>query len=228
MGAMVLACGRAERVALSPTLASRSDVTFEHVPQRPGRTDVDDLLAGVGPDTEHDRVVVVGDDADLAAVVLRLLRTGRLVEVPVGFAPLSPTSDVVATWDLPAHGEEALELALDGEPRRVPLIRDDNGGVLVGLGRIGPLRGVAYCDDTLVLRGPARAIAVRPHPIGVEVGVHYLGRLWRRSGTIRGRAFELGCLPTTVTRDGVPHERQVKRWNWYRHTEDLRLIKDRS
>ncbi|HEX3591368.1 MAG TPA: hypothetical protein VHV74_17250 [Pseudonocardiaceae bacterium] len=225
MGAMVLACGRARAVALSPTLASRSDVTFEHVPQRPGKDDVDDLLATVGPDTEHERVVVVGDDADLAAVVLRLLRTERLVEVPVGFAPLSPASDVVATWNLPAHGEQALDLALDGEPRRVPLIRDDNGGVLVGLGQIGPLRGVAYCDDTLVLRGPARSIVVRPHATGVEVAVHYLGRLRRRSGTIHGRAFELGCLPTLVTRDGVPHDRPVKRWNWYRHTEDLRLIR---
>lgn len=225
MGAMVLACGRAGGVALSPSLADRSDVTLELVPERPGREDVDDLLTHVGPDTEHDRVVVVGQDADLAAVVLRLLRTDRLVEVPVGFAPLSPASAVASAWGLPTHGDDALDLALDGEPRRVPLIRDDNGGVLVGLGRIGPLRGVAYCDDALVLRGPARAILVRPHPRGMEVAVQYLGRLWRRSGTIHGRAFELGCLPASVTRDGVPHERQIKRWNWYRHTEDLRLIK---
>jgi hypothetical protein len=122
------------------------------------------------------------------------------------------------------HGDQALDVALDGEPTAVPLIRDDNGGVLVGLGTIGPLRGVAYCDDTQVLRGPARSILVRPHQTGVEVDVTYVG-LWRRPTTVRGRAFELGCLPTLVTRDGVPHERPVKRWHWYRHTEDLLLVR---
>src|SRR6201999_137464 len=126
----------------SPALAGRSGVTLELVPSLPGKADVDDLLATVGPDCPHDRVVVVGQDADLAAVVVRLLRTARLAEVPVGFAPLSPGSEVATTWGLPVHGDEALDVALDGEPLAAPLIRDDNGGVLVGLGTIGPLRGV--------------------------------------------------------------------------------------
>src|ERR1700761_7511404 len=67
--AMVLACGRAVCTA----------APVHTVPARPGRDDVDPLLSGV------DRIVVLGDDADLAAVVLRLLRTERL-DIAVGHA----------------------------------------------------------------------------------------------------------------------------------------------
>jgi hypothetical protein len=225
VGAMVLACGRGERVAASPMLAGRAGITMHKAPSRPGKDDVDALFAEIGPDTGHDRLVVVGEDADLAAVVLRLLRTERLADVPVGFVPVTGDSDVAITWDLPDDPGRALDVALRAEPDRVPLVRDGNGGVLVGLGRIGPLRGVAYCDDTRVLRGPAKVIRVVPHSGGIEVTVASRGLLNRRTRTTQGRAFELGCLPTRVVSDGVAHPRPVKQWHWYRHTEDLRLIR---
>ena len=53
---------------------------------------------------------------------------------------------------------------------------------------------------------------------GVQVTV---ARRLRRPVTVRGRAFEIGCDPATPVSDGVPHEREMKRWHWYRHTEDL-------
>jgi hypothetical protein len=222
VGAMVLACGRGADAAVS-ALAGRPGLTVRQVPATPGRHDVDPLLSLVGPDREHDRLVVLGEDADLAAVVVRLLRGHRLT-VPVGFVPLSAASAAVATWGLPVNGEDALDVAVGADPVAVPLVRDDNGGVLVGLGRLGPLRGVAYCDEVQVLRGPARSIRVTPHAAGVAVTVTPTG-LFNRSPVIgHGRAFELGCLPATVIRDGVPHERPVKRWTWYRHTEDLLLV----
>jgi hypothetical protein len=227
VGAMVLACGRGGGLASAPAVTERSGVRAVVLPARPGRDDVDPLLTGVGPDAEHDRLVVLGDDADLAAVVLRLLRAERL-DVPVGFVPLAEESDVAITWGLSADRGRALDIALGGEPDRVPLVRDDNGGVLVGLGRIGPLRGVAYCDDTQVLRGPAKSVRVVPHAAdggGIEVTVAHRGLFNRKSQTTHGRAFELGSLATKVVRDGVPHDRPIRKWHWYRHTEDLRLIR---
>ena len=225
MGAMVLACGRGEGAAASPMLAGRPGLTVHKLPARPGKDDVDALFAEVGPGAEHDRMVVIGEDADFAAVVLRLLRGDHLAGVPVGFVPVDRESDVAITWDLPDDPGRALDVALGAEPDRVPLVRDDNGGVLVGMGRIGPLRGVAYCDDTRVLRGPAKVIRVVPCTGGIEVTVVPRGLLNRRPKTTQGRAFELGCLPTRVVRDGVVHDRPVKKWHWYRHTEDLRLIR---
>jgi hypothetical protein len=170
---------------------------------------------------------VLGEDRDLAAVVLRILRTDRLADVAVGYTPVSRTSEVALTWGLPLDGPRALELALTGEADKVPLIRDDSGGVLLGLGTIGPLRGVGYCDETQVLRGPAKQIRVSPDArgAGLEVSVLHRGLFNRRQKTTYGRALEVGCMPTTVVRDGVRHERAVKRWNWYRHTEDLRLVR---
>jgi hypothetical protein len=221
--ALVLACGRGGRVAGSPMLAGRSGIAVHTLPERPGKDDLDKLLAQVGED--YDRAIVVGEDGDLNAVVVRLLRTERLGEVPVGFAPVVDDSDVAITWDLPLDLGRALDVALGALPDRVPLVRDDQGGVLVGLGRIGPLRGVAYCDDTQVLRGPAKTIRVVPGGQGIEVTVAHRGLFNRKQRTTQGRAFEIGCLPTRVVRDGVAYERPVKRWNWYRHTEDLRLIR---
>jgi hypothetical protein len=221
--ALVLACGRGARVAESPMLAGRTGVAVHTLPERPGKDDLDKLLAQVGDD--YDRVVVVGEDGDLNAVVVRLLRTERLAEVPVGYAPVVDDSDVAITWDLPLQLARALDVALSASPDRVPLVRDGQGGVLVGLGRIGPLRGVAYCDDTQVLRGPAKTIRVVPGGNGIEVAVAHRGLFNRKQRTTQGRAFEVGCLPTRVIRDGVAYERPVKRWNWYRHTEDLRLIR---
>lgn len=223
MGAMVLACGRAAGVAGSPALAGREGVRVHDVPARPGKDAVDPLLADIDP--VDDRLVVIGEDADLAAVVLRLLRTDRLAAVPVGFVPAAAGSEVVVTWGLPDGPADALAVALDAEPDRVPLVRDDAGGVLVGMGTIGPLRGVAYVDDTQVLRGPAKVLRVVPTEGGLEVTVSHRGLFNRAERTTTGRAMELGCLPTRLVRDGVPHDRPIKRWNWYRHTEDLRLVR---
>jgi hypothetical protein len=188
--AMVLACGRA--------MGARPGAPVHTVPARPGREDVDPLLSGV------DRVVVLGDDAALAAVVLRLLRTERL-DIAVGHATT----------------QAAIDAALTGQPKPVPLVRDATGGVLVGLGTIAPVRGMAYCDDTRVLNGDARAVRVVPCAEGVQVTV---ARRLHRPVTVRGRAFELGCDPATPVSDGVPHDRPMRRWHWYRHTEDLLRI----
>ena len=79
-----------------------------------------------------------GTDADLAAVVLRLLRTELLATVPVGYVASAAPSAVTRLWGLPVLPTDAAAVALGGASRSVPLVplvRDDAGGVLVGHGR---------------------------------------------------------------------------------------------
>ncbi|HEV7451182.1 MAG TPA: hypothetical protein VGO16_07305 [Pseudonocardiaceae bacterium] len=192
------------------------------VPARPGREELGSLLAGL----DGRRLVVCGTDADLAAVLLRLLRTDVVGTVPVGYVPSSATSAVARLWALPVEPAAAASLALGGEPDRVPLVRDDVGGVLVGLGVVRPLQGVAYCDDEVVLRGQASRLEVTPDRAhGVVVRVVRRGFLGHRAvRQAAGRAVQLGCAPTGVWRDGVP-TRITDRWTWYRHTEDWQLAR---
>jgi hypothetical protein len=241
---LVLACGVAAGSGAGPTegtaagpagrypalaewIADDPTIEWRPVPSRPGRADVDPLLADLG----ERRLVVLGTDADLAAVVLRVLRTENLAKVPIGFIPVTEESAVAAVWDLPATVGAAADVAFGADPDRAPLIRDDNGGVLVGVGTLRMVRGVGYCDEERVLRGAARRITVTPDPAGegltvaIRPGGLLGGVLGGRVRATGGRSFELGCLPTTVVRDGVRHDRPVRRWTWYRHTEDLRLIR---
>lgn len=214
MAAVALTCGD----AVWP--GERAEVRA--VAARPGRADVDPVLSAL----DGRRLVVCGTDADLAAVVLRMLRTGRLAAVPVGYVPASARSAVAALWGLPLSPAAAASLALRGEADRVPLIRDDAGGVLLGSGVVRPVRGVAYCDSELLLRGRASRLEVAPDPAhGLVVRVVRRGLLGRRGRRAAGRAVQLGCLPTAVQRDGVPVAMTASRWTWYRHTEDWLLVR---
>jgi hypothetical protein len=172
------------------------------------------------------RLIVAGADADLAAVVLRLLRTERLADIAVAYLPADPRSEVAAIWSLPTDPARAADLALRGESDPVPLVRDDSGGVLLGRGELAPMRGVVWCDDQLVLRGQANRLEVTPSvPEGLAVRAARVGTLGLRSASAVGRAVQVGCLLATVVCDGVVHDRPVTRWTWYRHTEPLRLVR---
>src|SRR6476619_5092212 len=93
------------------------------------------------------RVIVVGTEADLAAVLTRLLRTERLdVEV----APLRP-----CLWRRNARRASTVAA------RRVPLIRDETGQVIVGAahwlppGDAATVHGEGIVDDTVLFDGEA-------------------------------------------------------------------------
>jgi hypothetical protein len=184
---------------------------------RPGKT-IDELLTG--------RLLVVGDDSDLAAVALRLLRKERLGDVEVAYATAGRTP-VTELWNLPV-GERAVDLAASGAVDPVPLVRDDVGGVLVGRGDLRPVDGTVYVDEHRVLRGPAEALQVQPDRLkGLTVSVirrRLLG-LSRSRETTLGRAVQIGTTPATVVRDGVPYPRPMDRWTFYKHTEPIRLVR---
>lgn len=171
------------------------------------------------------RLVVCGTDADLAAVLLRLLRTEALGAVAVGYVSTEASSVVARLWGLPVVPAAAASLALRGDPDPVPMVRDDAGGVLIGRGVVAPVDGVAYCDDEVVLRGRASRLEVTPdREFGLVVRVTRRGLPARRVRQAAGRAVQLGCQPTGVWRDGVP-DHTTDRWTWYRHTEDWHLIR---
>ncbi|MBB3662955.1 hypothetical protein FB384_001859 [Prauserella sediminis] len=196
------------------------------MPARPGKADVDPLL-----ETGRQRLVVVGDDADLSAVALRLLRKNRLDEIAVGYVPTDPSSQVAELWGVPTDRRRAFDVALSGEPRGVPLVRDDAGGLLLGHGVVRRPRGVGYCDDTEALRGEAALLEVRPDPKagddtasgGLRVTITR-GKLLKRRRTFAGRAFQLGGAEVVPESDGVAYPRAMSRWTWYRHTHDFRLV----
>jgi hypothetical protein len=211
---IVLACGNTQ----SPMIAQRDDVVA--VPERPGKDHVDQHL-------DAPRLVVVGTDADLAAIALRLLRKEKLSSVALGYVPVADSS-VAALWGLSTDPGRALDVALNGDADPVPLVRDDVGGVLVGLGVLSPVRGVGYSDADNVLRGQASRIECTPDPeggLGLRIRIVNKGLFGSKVRESHPRAFQLGCLPTTAVQDGHRHPRPVDKWTWYRHTEDLRLIR---
>jgi hypothetical protein len=196
--------------------AAPNDVHF--VGRRPGKS-IDGLLTG--------RILVVGDDADLAAVVLRLLRRELLGSVEIAYATPTRRTPVTDLWDLP-RGVDAVALAAAGEVDLVPLVRDDVGGLVVGVGYLGPVNGTVYVDEHRVLRGAAQRLRVEPDRekgLAVTVTRRRFGGIGRRPKTTLGRAVQIGTMPTTVVRDGIPYDRPMDRWTFYKHTEPLRLVR---
>jgi hypothetical protein len=171
-----------------------------------GADDIDAVVGSGG------RLIVVGSDADLAAVLTRLLRAERL-DVEVGHA----------------HGWWAARRARHGSARRVPLIRDETGHVVVGaaewIGSPAPksLRGEAVVDDTRLFDGEVPGVRIEPtlQMPGLRAAVTGQGR--RR--WLTGRAAQLGTTGAEVVRDGVPAPRPVRRSTFYRHTHGWLLVK---
>ncbi|MCI4673709.1 peptidase M50 [Candidatus Mycolicibacterium alkanivorans] len=163
-------------------------------------TDVDAALEGVR------RVVVVGDDVDLATVLTRLMRIERL-DVEVAHVP----------------GLLGSRRAKHAVAQRVPLIRDETGAVLVGAALWLPpdgasvVHGEAVVDDEVLFDGDAPGVRIEPTSTmpGLRASVLSGGMGPRRwSG---GRAVQLGTTGARVVREGVPVTREVKRSAFYRH-----------
>lgn len=152
------------------------------------------------------RVVVVGSDADLAAVLTRLLRLDRL-DVEVGH--------VRRPW----HARRART----GKAQRVPLIRDETGSVIAGAAewRGDPaqkaLHGEAVVDDTVLFNGEVTGVRIEPTPTMPGLRAAVIGKSPRR--WVAGRAAQLGTDGALVVRDGVSAPKPVRRSTFYRHTE---------
>ena len=146
-------------------------------------------IAGAARD--YRRLIVVGSDADLAAVLTALLRAETL-DVEIGFVS-AHRSAATRAYRL-ASGRRGAKRALWGIAQRVPLIRDDTGHAIAGAamwrGADGLLHGEAVVDDTHAVRrrrglGPGRTDGHRARRSGrggVGAGLH------RALGDRQGRA----------------------------------------
>ncbi len=167
-------------------------------------------LADPGETDAARRLIVVGSDADLATVLTRLLRAEKL-DVEIGFVPNRGTA----------------RRARHGTPRRVPLIRDETGQVVVGCAEwlpadaTGLVHGEAVVDDTVLFDGDVAG--VRIEPTAAMPGLR--ARVANRGRWVTGRAAQLGTTGAVVVRDGVPAIRPVRRSTFYRNTEGWLLVR---
>jgi len=159
--------------------------------------------------TDHRRVVVVGSDADLAAVLTWLLRADRL-DVEVGH--------VRRPW--------AAGRARTREAQRVPLIRDETGTVIIRTAYWLPpseqaraIQGEAVVDDTLLFDGQVTGVRIEPTRAAPGLRASALSGRMRPKRWVSGRAAQLGTDAALLVRDGVPAPRPVRRSTFYRHTE---------
>lgn len=157
--------------------------------------------------TAYPRVAVVGSAPDLAAVLTRLMRAERLdVEV----------AHVTGWW--------SARRAVTGPARRVPLIRDDAGQVIVEGAHWRPaegdvLHGEAVVDDGLLFSGEVAAVRIEPTGELPGLRAAVLTASGRPTRWLTGRAAQLGTTAAVVVRDGVTAPRPVKRSTFYRHIE---------
>ena len=172
------------------------------------------------------RLVVVGVDADLAAVLTRLLRAERL-DVEVGYAPRRRTA-ATRVHRVPA-GRRAARRARRGVAQRVPLIRDETGSAIVGVAQWKPaageqlLHGEAVVDDAVLFDGDAAG--VRVEPTATLPGLRARVTDGRSRRWLTGRAAQLGSNGVAVVRDGVAAPRTSRRSTIYRHTEGWLLVR---
>lgn len=175
------------------------------------------------------RLVVVGADADLGAVLSRLLKLDRL-DVEVAYVPRWRTA-ATRTYGLPSGGR-AARAAQAGSARAVPLIRDESGNVLVGaalwVGETGLekgtppslLHGEAITDDTVLFDGAVTAVRIEPLRESPGLRASALSGRMRPLAWVSGRAAQLGTTGAFVVRDGERSTRAVRRFAYYRHVTD--------
>lgn len=156
------------------------------------------------------RLAVVGSNTDLAAVLTRLMRRERL-DVEVAHLP--------GGW---RANPFSARRATSRPARRVPLIRDDTGTVLVGSALWLPPEGTAtvcgeaVVDDVVLFDGEAGGVRIEPTRTMPGLRARVLGGPRRR--WVNGRAAQLGTTGVQVIRDGAPGHRVAKRSTFYRHT----------
>ncbi|SNS22037.1 Diacylglycerol kinase family enzyme [Geodermatophilus saharensis] len=111
------------------------------------------------------RLVVAGGDGSVHAVVAALDRAGALDPAdPLGVVPLGTGNDLAGALGVPDDPAGAARCVLDGDPRRLDLLLDDAGGVVVNAVHAGI--GVRAADEAAGLKERFGALA---YPIGAAV-----------------------------------------------------------
>jgi YegS/Rv2252/BmrU family lipid kinase len=82
------------------------------------------------------RVVVCGGDGSVHHIVAALRRAGGLSQ-PIGLIPLGTGNDLARALGLPLDPEAAARVVLDGSPRQLDLLVDDDGGLVINAVHLG-------------------------------------------------------------------------------------------
>ncbi|MFI9721177.1 diacylglycerol kinase [Streptomyces sp. NPDC052396] len=138
------------------------------------------------------RIVVIGDDRALLRVVALLHRKGELAEAPLAWVPVGPphSLSVARALDVPPGAVAAARAVLEGAERRLGLLADEDGGVVldglwVPAGSSGPYAPGVPAPARPWWRPTARgALALLSRP------------------TVRHQA-RAGCAELRVVADGV-------------------------
>ncbi|MEU5939131.1 hypothetical protein ABZ807_08050 [Micromonospora sp. NPDC047548] len=187
----VLACADAltARGARVETVTARSDAEIDEVLARLDAPARPDGLTWPDPDSKTRLVVATASDAQLRAVLRRLVRryapppSRRPAELagnrtvpdlpPIGVLPLDPARsgtrrDLPAQLGLPRDPAAVAAAVLDGAPRRLDLLRNDAGSVTLDGALLGaaddagrPLhwRGRVEVDDAVLSDGEEPILA---------------------------------------------------------------------
>jgi YegS/Rv2252/BmrU family lipid kinase len=83
------------------------------------------------------RIVVAGGDGSLHAVVTALHRRHELHDRVLAMLPLGTGNDFARAMNLPLDIDDAARVVLDGEVRRVDMLVDELGGVVVNNVHVG-------------------------------------------------------------------------------------------
>lgn len=282
MRMVVLHCGETDGVDIPagleadvhtlPAIPGRRDLRFldelaaELLPEDPTpslddiarQPDVEHLTApALAPQAPHLpeplRVIVVGTDAALSAVLTRMMR-GDYLWAEVAFVPVGE-SVAARNWGL----DDPWTVALEGTVRPVPLIRTDLGIAVAGSATItgwepGEITAEVIVNDHVLLRHEGREgvlfdgvfgarlvpmvdapgiAAVRmnePESLELTFRQRLAYRLARATplaadSLATGRAVQAGGPALAVTVDGVRHKRKLERSTFYRHLRDLQIIR---
>ncbi|MCU1486019.1 MAG: Diacylglycerol kinase [Actinomycetia bacterium] len=143
--------------------------------------ELDDVLAEVGGRV----LVVAGGDGTLHAVVQRLRDRGELATTVLGLVPLGTGNDLARSLGLAVEVAEAAWRIATGTDRRIDLLVDDVGRVVVNAAHAGiGAEAGARADDLKARLGAAA------YPVGALLaGARTDG--WRLDITVDGRSLAL-------------------------------------
>lgn len=134
------------------------------------------------------RLVIVGGDGSVHAAVAALDAAGGLdADDPVGIIPLGTGNDLAQALGLPLDPSASAAVVRTGCPRRLDLLRDDSGGVVVNAVHVGA--GARASAEAARFKDRLGAAA---YPLGAVIaGVNTAG--WDLRVEVDGRVVEHGA-----------------------------------
>ncbi|RBY90231.1 diacylglycerol kinase [Blastococcus sp. TBT05-19] len=129
------------------------------------------------------RLVIAGGDGSVHAAITALDAAGALrSEDPVGIVPLGTGNDLAQALGLPLDPEQSAAVVLDGVARRLDLVRDDAGGVVVnavhaGAGARAGAEAARFKDRLGAVAYPLGAVIAGVSTGGWDLRVEVDGRV---------------------------------------------------